>query len=212
MEYDLSHLQDTHQDNISSNDIEKHQQKLQLRNTKLELESILRDKQRRLKLLDISIEFSLYPTESDLTDLQQYFPDTNLKKLYEAEAYHKKLATILDSEFSTERESLVGEIDELESQLTTLNQELQELGSIPNLSTEFLENYSKLTATINALKEQNESYLKESALSKEKSEADSDLKRSTEDILIELEGKSMLKCESSMISFIQIFAKLLKLT
>ncbi|VGR75561.1 chromosome segregation ATPase [Streptococcus pyogenes] len=119
--------------------------------------------------MDISIEFGLYPTESDLTELQQYFPDTNLKKLHEVEAYHKKLETILDSEFSTERESLIAEIDELESQLTTLNQELQELGNIPNLSSEYLENYSKLTATINALKEQNEAYLKESGLSKEKS-------------------------------------------
>ncbi|MHA2700121.1 DUF2326 domain-containing protein [Streptococcus agalactiae] len=189
LEYDLSHLQDTHQDKIDSDDIEKNQQKIQLRNTKLELENSLRDKQRRLKLLDISIEFGLYPTESDLTELQRYFPDTNLKKLYEVEAYHKKLATILDSEFSTERETLSLEIEGLESQLTVLNRELQELGSIPNLLTEFLENYSKLTATINALKEQNEAYLKESALSKEKSEADSDLKRSTEDILIELEGK-----------------------
>ncbi|VGW29950.1 chromosome segregation ATPase [Streptococcus pyogenes] len=99
------------------------------------------------------------------------------------------MATILDSEFSTERESLIAEIDELESQLTILNQELQELGNIPNLSSEYLENYSKLTATINALKEQNEAYLKESGLSKEKSEADADLKRSTEDILLDLEVK-----------------------
>lgn len=189
LEYDLSHLQDTHQDKIDSDDIEKNQQKIQLRNTKLELENSLRDKQRRHKLLDISIEFGLYPTDSDLTELQRYFPDTNLKKLYEVEAYHKKLATILDSEFSTERETLSLEIEGLESQLTVLNRELQELGSIPNLSNEFLENYSKLTAMINALKEQNGAYLKESALSKEKSEADSDLKRSTEDILIELEGK-----------------------
>lgn len=139
--------------------------------------------------MDISIEFGLYPTESDLTELQQYFPDTNLKKLYEVEAYHKKLETILDSEFSTERESLIAEIDELESQLTTLNQELQELGNIPNLSSEYLESYSKLTATINALKEQNEAYLKESGLPKEKSGADADLKRSTEDILLDLEVK-----------------------
>ncbi|HEP1410528.1 TPA: ATPase [Streptococcus pyogenes] len=169
LEHDLAHLQDTHQDKIDSDDIEKNQQKIQLRNTKLELDNSLRDKQRRLKLLAISIEFGLYPTESDLTELQQYFPDTNLKKLYEVEAYHKKLETILDSEFSTERESLIAEIDELESQLTTLNQELQELGNIPNLSSEYLENYSKLAATINALKEQNEAYLKESGLSKEKS-------------------------------------------
>ena len=189
LEYNLAHLQDTHQDKIDSDDIKKNQQKLQLRNTKLELENSLRNKQRRLKLLDISIEFGLYPTESDLTELQRYFPDTNLKKLYEVEAYHKKLAAILDSEFSTERETLIIEIAGLESQLIVLNREIQELGSVPNLSSEFLENYSKLTATINALKEQNEAYLKESSLSKEKSEADADLKRSTEDILIELEGK-----------------------
>ena len=87
--------------------LKKNQQKLQLRNTKLELENSLRNKQRRRKLLDISIEFGLYPTESDLTELQRYFPDTNLKKLYEVEAYHKKLAAILDSEFSTERETLI---------------------------------------------------------------------------------------------------------
>ncbi|MCC9888395.1 DUF2326 domain-containing protein, partial [Streptococcus agalactiae] len=59
LEYDLSHLQDNHQDKIDSDDIEKNQQKIQLRNTKLELENSLRDKQRRLKLLDISIEFGL---------------------------------------------------------------------------------------------------------------------------------------------------------
>lgn len=155
----------------------------------MELENILRDKQRRLKLLDISIEFGLYPTESDLSDLKQFFPDTNLKKLYEVEAYHKKLANILESEFSAERESLAVEIEELEEQLKELNRELQDLGSIPTLSNEFLENYSKLTATINALKEQNEAYLKEFSLTQEKSEADFDLKRSTEDILIELQGK-----------------------
>lgn len=62
----------------------------------------------------------------------------------------------MDPKFLTERESLVVDIEELESQLTTLNRELQELESISTLSSEFLENYSKLTATINALKEQNE--------------------------------------------------------
>ncbi len=72
----------------------------------------------------------------------------------------------MDPKFLTERESLVVDIEELESQLTTLNRELQELESISTLSSEFLENYSKLTATINALKEQNEVYLKESSLSK----------------------------------------------
>lgn len=97
----------------------------------------------------------------------------------------------MDSEFPTEREALIIEIERFESQLTGLNREIQELDSIPNLSSKFLENYSKLTATINALKEQNEAYLNESSLSKERSEpdTDADLKRSTEDILLDLEGE-----------------------
>lgn len=88
------------------------------------------------------------------------------QKVIESWSLSQKITNILDPKFLTERESLVVDIEELESQLTTLNRELQELESISTLSSEFLENYSKLTATINALKEQNEVYLKESSLSK----------------------------------------------
>ena len=88
------------------------------------------------------------------------------QKVIESWSLSQKITNILDPKFLTERESLVVDIGELESQLTTLNRELQELEGIPTLSSEFLENYSKLTATINALKEQNEVYLKESSLSK----------------------------------------------
>lgn len=88
------------------------------------------------------------------------------QKVIESWSLSQKITNILDPKFLTERESLVVDIEELESQLTTLNRELQELESIPTLSSEFLENYSKLTVTINALKEQNEVYLKESSLSK----------------------------------------------
>ena len=88
------------------------------------------------------------------------------QKVIESWSLSQKITNILDPKFLTERESLVVDIEELESQLITLNRELQELESIPTLSSEFLENYSKLTATINALKEQNEVYQKESSLSK----------------------------------------------
>ena len=88
------------------------------------------------------------------------------QKVIESWSLSQKITNILDPKFLTERESLVVDIEELESQLTTLNRELQKLEGIPTLSSEFLENYSKLTATINALKEQNEVYLKESSLSK----------------------------------------------
>lgn len=44
----------------------------------------------------MSLEYGLYPTEADLSGLQEYFPGVNIRKLYEVEKYHKKLAAILE--------------------------------------------------------------------------------------------------------------------
>ena len=45
--------------------------------------------ERRLKLLKMSLDYGLYPTEADLSELQEFFPQVNLKKIYEVERYHK---------------------------------------------------------------------------------------------------------------------------
>lgn len=51
----------------------------------------------------MSLESGLYPTEAKLAALQEYFPLMNVRKLYEVERYHRKLAKILDNKFSVER-------------------------------------------------------------------------------------------------------------
>lgn len=35
------------------------------------------------------LSYGLYPTEADLSGLQEFFPKVNLWKLYEVEGYHK---------------------------------------------------------------------------------------------------------------------------
>lgn len=189
LEYELLQLKDTHQENINTEDIERSKEKVSLKNYRLELEKALMDKQRKLTLVDISLDYGLYPTEADLSSLQEFFPDVNIKKIYEVEKYHKKLATILDSEFSNEREEIKSDIKKLEAELEVIREKMNQIGASTNLSSDFLEKYSELISTINALKEQNQAYIDERELSKEKSNADNDLKRSIEDILVELQEK-----------------------
>lgn len=171
----------------SETDIEKSRQKSALSGTKLQLETELQAKQRRLKLLDMSLEYGLYPTEADLTALQEFFPDVNLRKLYEIEKYHQKLAKILGQQFEDERASVATEIETLETQIKAVQDQIAALGFVGNISKEFLDKHSEIKGKIDALKVQNDAYLLLKDLQDAKKRADDLLKKAIEDILSDIE-------------------------
>ena len=168
-------------------DIEKSQMKAQLQGAKLRVETELQSKQRRLELLKMSLEYGLYPTEADLSALQDFFPGVNLRKLYEVERYHKKLAAILDEQFTAERQSVEAEIATLQSHVKELQKQITDLGFVGNLSKEFLDRHSELKGRIDALKKQNEAYLTLTDLQEARRKADEMLKHGIEDILADIE-------------------------
>ena len=168
-------------------DIEKSRMKSQLQTTKLRAETELQSKQRRLELLKMSLEYGLYPTEADLSALQEFFPSVNLRKLYEVENYHKKLAAILDEQFVAERQSVETEISLLQSYIKELQKQITDLGFVGNLSKEFLDRHSELKGKIDAIRLQNEAYLTLTDLQDAKRKADDMLKQGIEDILADIE-------------------------
>lgn len=169
-------------------DIEKSRIKSQLQASKLRLETEMQSKQRRLNLLNMSLEYGLYPTEADLSALQEFFPGVNIRKLYEVEKYHQKLAAILDEQFSAERQSVEGEISDLQEQIKSLQEQISQLGFVGNLSKEFLDKHSEIKGRIDALKAQNEAYLTLTDLQDARKKADDMLKHAIESILADIEG------------------------
>lgn len=169
-------------------DIEKSRFKSQLQASKLRLETEMQSKQRRLNLLNMSLEYGLYPTEADLSSLQEFFPGVNIRKLYEVEKYHQKLAAILDEQFSAERQSVEGETTDLQEQIKSLQEQISQLGFVGNLSKEFLDKHSEIKGRIDALKAQNEAYLTLTDLQDARKKADDMLKHAIESILADIEG------------------------
>lgn len=168
-------------------DIEKVRLKSQLDAERLRLETDIQTKQRRLTLLDMSLESGLYPTEADLSALQEYFPLMNIRKLYEVERYHRKLAKILDNQFSVEKEQVQGEISALQEQLQKVRNQIKELGFVGNVSKEFLDRHSELKGRIDALKAQNDAWLTQQDLQDAKKHADDTLKSAITSILADIE-------------------------
>lgn len=187
LQIELDNLTAEQVDGQNKVDIEKSRLKSQLQASKLRLETELQAKQRRLSLLDMSLEYGLYPTEADLSALQEFFPGVNIRKLYEVEKYHQKLAAILNEQFSAERQSVQGEIVALQEQIKALQEQISQLGFVGNLSKEFLDKHSEIKARIDALKAQNAAYLTLTELQDARKKADDMLKRAIEDILADIE-------------------------
>ena len=116
LEIQLSTLTEQADQGHTEDEIAKGQQKAVLDAQRLMLETELQAKQRKLKLASMSLEYGLYPTEADLSALQEFFPNVNLRKLYEMERYHQKLAQILDEQFP-----LSGSLSKEKSQLWSNN-------------------------------------------------------------------------------------------
>lgn len=187
LQVQLDNLTDEQVEGHNEADIEKSRLKSQLQGSKLRLETDLQAKRRRVSLLDISLAYGLYPTEADLSALQEFFPDVNIRKLYEVEKYHQKLATILDEQFKSERQSVELEIAALLEQIQSVQTEINQLGFVGNLSKDFLDMHSEIKGHIDALKAQNEAYLTLTELQDAKKKADEMLKHAIESILDEIE-------------------------
>ena len=155
----------------------------------MNIETAIHSKEMKLRLVKMSLEYGLYPTEADMSALQEFFPNVNLRKLYEVEMYHQKLAKILDAQFLNEQTAIENEITMLQSQLEDVKTQIKELGFVGNLSKEFLDRHSEIKGEIDALNTQNQAYLTLTDLQEAKAAADEILKRSIEDILREIETK-----------------------
>lgn len=186
LERQLGTLTEVAEKGHTEEEIEKNKQKAALLTQKYNIESIQAG-ERKLRLLDVSLEYGLYPTEADMSALQEFFPGVNLRKLYEVEKYHKKLAGIMNEQFTAERTAVEQELESLRLQHQNIRDQIRELGFVGNISKEFLDRHSELKAEIAALTTQNQAFLMQRDLQEAKAKAEEALRRSIEAILAEIE-------------------------
>ena len=115
MELQLATLMEETEKGHSEEEIALNEKKALLTKEKLNLEDAIHAKERKQRLVGMSLEYGLYPTEADMESLAEFFPNVNLRKLYEVEKYHQKLAKSLDEQFAKEKAAIDEEIAGLKS-------------------------------------------------------------------------------------------------
>ena len=140
-------------------DLQKGEKYSVLQNNLLMAETQIQNCERRLKLVDMGLDYGLYPTDTDLEALQEFFPQVNMRKIYDVERYHKKLAAILRNQFEDEKQNILSEIDRLEGKINEIKLQIRKLGYMGSFSKEFLDKYSEVKGKIDAIKAQNDAFL-----------------------------------------------------
>ena len=92
------------------------------------------------------------------SELSNFFPDTNLKKLSEIESFHLKLREILREEYEEEAERLQLIIDSLNKKIEYLKAELHKQGIPAGIPRGYLKKYTEIQNNIDKYKSQNENY------------------------------------------------------
>ena len=141
------------------------QRELQRKDSAAEVNSQLQGMKRQYKklvsqyrILTKNIDESFVTTETDLQRLLTFFPNANLKKIEEVEAFHRELSGILAEQMSEEAEGLQALIKAATAEIQKLEATLAELGIPLQVSKSFLEQYSDIERQIAGLHSQNEAF------------------------------------------------------
>lgn len=143
---------------LSPEELEAVGRREQAKREKLRLDHELQEWRSKLRLLDLSLEYGSAPTNANLEALLDYFPNFNIRKLYEVEEFHKNLTRILTGQLEDERALATKEIKRLECELSQINAVLNSFSGVPKFSSEALEQLAKIQQEIANLKAQNDAY------------------------------------------------------
>ncbi len=131
----------------------------------------------------------MYPTEADLKNLQEFFPEANLAKFLDVERFHNKIQAILHDELEAEQEKIKEEIQPLKEVIESLQKELENIQPSMAFSQEFLNTYTELDRRIHKLEDENETFETRNRLQNEKKQASDRLKSQTGMVLNEINSK-----------------------
>ena len=133
-------------------------------------------------------EFSL--TTESTHELQEFFPDINIKHIDEIENFHRKIALVFKTELQEEKRKLEQQIKDYNNTIEELGTRLRGLISNPNLSKIILKKHADALKTIERLKRENAAFCKAKELKS--------IKKADEESLIKIKLEQLGLIEKSI--------------
>lgn len=174
---------------FSETDIKETSNRNELLRQLQDIQRLIRSKEDDLHLLKLNIEQGIYPTEADLKSLSEFFPEANLKKIVEIEAFHSKIQRILKSELTEASEQIESEIKPLQARAEDLAKEVDSIHPSQIFTDDFLEAYTSFDRRIAKLRDENEAFDTRNRLQAEKTRANARYQEQMKSVLGHIEAE-----------------------
>ena len=159
-------------------------QAARLSDLKRQLANLRRQKTRlrsQLAAMKADMEIDESSFKRDYSELREFFPDAAIKHIEEIDGFHRKLKSVLNSEYKDSQRKIEDTMELLDVQISVLEQEISEVNATPHLTQALLDSEMK------NLRDANEYYIKKDELQTTREELQARLDSLIEELTAELQ-------------------------
>lgn len=165
-------------------------QAARLADLKRQLANLRRQKTRmrsQLTAMKADMEIDESSFKRDYSELLEFFPGADIKHIEEIDAFHRKLRSVLHSEYKDNQRKIEDAIELLDVQIAVLEREVSEVNATPHLTQALLDSYSGIDREMKNLRDANEYYVKKEQLQTTREELQARLDSLIEELTAELQ-------------------------
>ena len=165
-------------------------QAARLSDLKRQLANLRRQKTRlrsQLAAMKADMEIDESSFKRDYSELREFFPDAAIKHIEEIDGFHRKLKSVLNSEYKDSQRKIEDTMELLDVQISVLEQEISEVNATPHLTQALLDSYSGIDRVMKNLRDANEYYIKKDELQTTREELQARLDSLIEELTAELQ-------------------------
>jgi hypothetical protein len=165
-------------------------QAARLSDLKRQLTNLRRQKTRlrsQLTAMKADLEIDESSFKRDYSELREFFPDVAIKHIEEIDTFHRKLKSVLNSEYKDSQQKIEDTMELLDVQISILEQEVSEVNATPHLTQALLDSYSGIDREMKNLRDANEYYVKRDELQTTREELQMRLDSLIEELTAELQ-------------------------
>lgn len=144
--------------------------------------------QSQLDAVKLNASGGISYVQGEFSELQEFFPDADLRKIAEIEAFHQKLIIILKQQIEDETLRLSALIAAAAEEIQGLEEELRSHGGFAAMPKSFLDKFSQYRQQIDTLQNQNKAYDDAQTFAEEIKAAKQALRDAEEGILRNIES------------------------
>lgn len=165
-------------------------QAARLSDLKRQLANLRRQKTRlrsQLAAMKADMEIDESSFKRDYSELREFFPDAAIKHIEEIDGFHRKLKSVLNSEYKDSQRKIEDTMELLDVQISVLEQEISKVNATPHLTQALLDSYSGIDREMKNLRDANEYYIKKDELQTTREELQARLDSLIEELTAELQ-------------------------